>query len=605
MFFVNFFFFCGKNLVISGKIANFVSIYIVTELKRGRKTETFIINDIKKTYNNMKKRLLLFAAVLSASANFMFAQNNTSAPVTDRNGNTYSYDTVRDLDANSEKGDTVYANEASFDINPEQYKMTLKSDLRVTVINANLTYNVKLTNASENPGTIAPFTERMKSQSTIYEIGTKEEDIVYTRYDGIYVEAYTPKTNTEAFAKYLVACNRAKAIQPSVIYSGVELKAAKWNNTVVRRDDDGVDIVDDLYYMVFRRNKFLPILNIDGDYARGVTYNGCYVTYNPVGIADGYHSYSVSGDGKVGYVSGVIDNGKVEEILSNTSYAYVNFDFTNASILGSVNTNVINDNRIAYFNKNTDVAGQNFVVGTSCERYYIYDNNQEIYVDRSFSAEDSRYHRTFTHDTYGSIVLPFTVSSTSDIFVKQATLTSYVPSENKLTFTSMSAIAPNTPYMIKVLSTVDGERTLYGDVNGTVQATRDAQTDNFNGAKFIGTFEGLDENEVANVYIVGAPGKIGRTKAPLKPGRCYLTREENSNAKIENATIEIIDEDGSIETIKGDEVATAIDGVVNGEVVSVQYISVNGQVSNEPFSGINIVKKTFADGSVETSKVTF
>ena len=50
MFFVNFFFFCGKNLVISGKIANFVSIYIVTELKRGRKTETFIINDMNKKH---------------------------------------------------------------------------------------------------------------------------------------------------------------------------------------------------------------------------------------------------------------------------------------------------------------------------------------------------------------------------------------------------------------------------------------------------------------------------------------------------------------------------------------------------------------------------
>ena len=128
----------------------------------------------------MKKRLLLFAAVLTASANFMFAQNNTSATVTDRNGNTYSYDTVRDLDANSEKGDTVYANGASFDINPEQYKMTLKSDLRVTVSDANLTYNVKLTNASENPGTIAPFTERMKSQSTIYEIGTKDVAPTFT-----------------------------------------------------------------------------------------------------------------------------------------------------------------------------------------------------------------------------------------------------------------------------------------------------------------------------------------------------------------------------------------------------------------------------------------
>ena len=553
----------------------------------------------------MKKRLLLFAAVLTASANFMFAQNNTSATVTDRNGNTYSYDTVRDLDANSEKGDTVYANGASFDINPEQYKMTLKSDLRVTVSDANLTYNVKLTNASENPGTIAPFTERMKSQSTIYEIGTKEEDIVYTVYDGIYVEAYTPKTNTEEFAKYVVACKRAKEIQPSVVYSGIDLKAAKWNNTVIRRDDDGVDIVDDLYYMVFRRNKFLPILNIDGDYAKGVTYNGCYVTYKPTEIADGYNSYTVSGDGKVGYVSGIVDDGKVEAILSNTAYQYVNFDFTNASILGTVATD-INDNRLAYFANNADVSGQNIVVGNTCSNYVISDNNQEIYVYKQFSAGDAEYKRTFTPDTYGTIVLPFTVNGTSNIFVKQAKLTSYVASENKLTFTSTESIVPNTPYMFKVLPTVTGESTLYGDANVTVRATAEAKSPKFEGAQFAGTFEGLRAEIASQVYVVGAVGKIGRTTKALKPGRCYLTREDPDNfAKIADATIEIMDEDGSVEIVEADEAVTAIDGVVNGEVVSVQYISVNGQVSNQPFSGINLVKKTFEDGSVETSKVVF
>ena len=92
----------------------------------------------------------------------------------------------------------------------------------------------------------------------------------------------------------------------------------------------------------------------------------------------------------------------------------------------------------------------------------------------------------------------------------------------------------------------------------------------------------------------------------MKPGRCYLTREDPDNfAKIADATIEIMDEDGSVEIVEADEAVTAIDGVVNGEVVSVQYISVNGQVSNQPFSGINLVKKTFEDGSVETSKVVF
>ena len=507
----------------------------------------------------MRKKLLLLAAVLTACANFMFAENKS---VQDSNGNTFSYDTERDLDENSEKGDTIYPNGASFDINPEQYKMTLKSDLRITISDANLTYNVKLTNASENPGTIAPFTERMKSQSTIYEIGTKEDDIVYTIYDGIYVEAYTPKTNTEEFAKYLVACIRAKEIQPSVVYSGADLKAAKWNNTVIRRDDDGVDIVDDLYYMVFRRNKFLPILNIDGDYAKGVTYNGCYVTYKPTEIADGYNSYTVSGDGKVGYVSGVVDDSKVEDILANTTYQYVNFDFTNASILGTVATD-INDNRLAYFANNADVSGQNIVVGNTCRRYVISDNNQEIYVSKAFSAGESQYKRTFTAGTYGTIVLPFSVSNTGNVFVRQATLTAYNAAENKMTFTSQAILAPNTPHLFEVLPTVVGETTLSGPVNGTVEKTTEAKSAKYEGAQFAGTYEGLRAEIASQVYVVGAVGKIGRTTKALKPGRCYFTREDpDSHASFGGTTIEFIDEDGTTSVseelrVKSEEDATA------------------------------------------------
>ena len=548
----------------------------------------------------MKKRLLLLVAVLTASANFMFAENKT---VQDSNGNTFSYDTKNDLDENSEKGDTIYPNEASFDINPEQYKMTLKSDLRITISDANLIYNVKLSEASATPGTIAPFTERIKSQSIVHEIGTKEDDIVNTIYDGIYVEGYTPKINTDAFEKYLVACRRAKEIQPSVVYSGADLKYGRWNDTSVRRDDDGVDIVENLYYMVFRRNKFLPILNIDGDYATGTTYNGCYVTYNPAGIADGYTSYQVTGDKKIGNVSGVVDNGKVEEILNNTTYPYLNFDFTYASVIGTISQD-ITDNRIAYFAKNTNATGQNIVSGTTCDYYEISDNDQEIYVSKAFSAERSEYKRSFTPDTYGSIVLPFAVNNTGNIFVKQAVLTDYEPYENKLTFTSTSMIAPNTPYMFKVLSTVTGESIISGPVNGTVEATAEAKSAKYNGAQFVGTFEGLDAELASQIYVVGAVGKIGRTTQALKPGRCYFTREDpDSYARIADATIEIIDEDGSIETIGVD--VAAINDVVNDKVVSVQYISLDGQTSSEPFSGINLVKKTFEDGSVKTSKVNY
>ncbi len=555
------------------------------------------------------KRLLLLTAVLSASASYVLAQNSNIKTVDDANGNTYTYNVVDDRDPSSYDGQTVSPATASINPNGPYYTLTINSDGATKISDCNLIYNVKLSSLADDPGEIKSFSKRLESTTRIWDIGITETQFVSTileeDIDGNKVPvAYSIKDTEEAekvYDRYAEACERAIEISPAYVVRGTSVPGLY--------DSEGMELNSRLYYMVSGKKvkTYLPILNVNGTYTDGITYSNCFVTYNPVGIADGYKSYSVSGNGKVGYVSGVVDNGKVEEILTDTQYKeYVNFDFTNASIIGSVNTNVINDNRIAYFSKNTDVTGQNFVVGTSCERYYIYDNKQEIYVDRSFSAEDSRYHRTFTPETYGSIVLPFTVSTTSNIFVKQAKLTDYVASENKLVFTSTESIAPNTPYMFKVLPTVTGESTIYGATNGTVTKTAEAKSPKIQGAQFAGTFEGLSAAIASQVYVIGAVGKIGRTTKELKPGRCYLTREDPDNfAKMESATIEIVDEDGSIEKVEADEAVTAIDGVVNGEVVSVQYISVNGQISNEPFSGVNLVKKTFEDGSVETSKVVY
>jgi hypothetical protein len=256
---------------------------------------------------------------------------------------------------------------------------------------------------------------------------------------------------------------------------------------------------------------------------------------------------TVDGDGKVGYVHGVVNNGKVEEILNNTSYNYVNYDFYNASVIGTISAN-INDNRIAYFNEGVNVSntgGQNFVVGNYCRSYVISDNNQEIYVSKAFSAGESQYKRTFTPDTYGTIVLPFAVNNPSNVFVRQAVFTGYNSAENKMTFSCTSMIAPNTPHLFKVLPTVTGE-TLYGPVNGTIEATAEAKSAKYEGAQFAGTFEGLRAEIASQVYVVGA-GKIGRTTKALKPGRCYFTREDPDNfaRSFDGTTIEFIDEDGT------------------------------------------------------------
>lgn len=348
-------------------------------------------------------------------------------------------------------------------------------------------------------------------------------------------------TNAEkaAYATYQDACEKAR-LRGQYVYTGAELL------------EEGVDF--DLYHMQINEGLYyidapnaVDVILIDatsGNWKEGTTYLNCTDNFIPTYIGSNIPLPTVDGDGKVGYVHGVVNNGKVEEILANDDYKYLNFDFTNTNIIGSVATD-IHDNRIAYFAKNTDATGQNIVVGSTCESYVISDNNQEIFVSKSFAAEESQYKRTFTHDTYGTIVLPFAVNNPSNVFVRQAVFTGY--SENKMTFSCTSMIAPNTPHLFKVLPTVSGESTLYGPVNGTIEATAEAKSAKYEGAQFAGTFEGLPAEKVSQVYVVGAVGKIGKTKKALKPGRCYFTRENPDNfaRSFDGTTIEFIDEDGT------------------------------------------------------------
>lgn len=559
----------------------------------------------------MRKKLLLLAAVLSASASITFAQEKTV--YSDDNNITYTYS------ANSDVTITAQG-QSSLDSENNRENITLGSTLSIDYVAytrvANRNRDIKLTVSDINDYSILPSQLQSFTRAVVSGENLINEDLNTTlssfatdnrlNYPRTQRNNLPPSemyykirqnTNAEiaAYATYQDACEKART-RGLYVYTGAELL------------EEGVDF--DLYHMQINEGLYyidapnaVDVILIDattGNWKEGTTYLNCTDNFIPTYIGSNIPLPNVDGDGKVGYVSGVVDNGKVEEILANTSYAYVNYDFTNASVLGTISAN-INDNRIAYFNEGVNVSntgGQNIVVGNYCRSYVISDNNQEIFVSKAFSAGESQYKRTFTPDTYGTIVLPFSVNNTGSMFVKQAVLTDYDSNENKLTFTSSAMIAPNTPYLFKALSTVSGESIFYGPVNGTVEATTEAKSPKYDGAQFIGTFEGLaaPAEGVSNYYVVGSTGKIGRTKKALKPGRCYFTREVNTNASGFNPTVVFIDEDGS---------ATAIDSVATEETVSVQYLSVNGQISSQPFSGVNIVKKTFKDGSVKTSKVVF
>ena len=509
----------------------------------------------------MRKKLLLLAAVLSASASITFAQEKTV--YSDDNNITYTYS------ANSDVTITAQG-QSSLDSENNRETIILGSTLSIDYVSytrvANRNRDIKLTVSDINDYSILPsqlqsFTRAVVSgedltnddlNTTLSSFATDNRlNFPRTQRNNLPPSEmyYKIRQNTNAekaaYATYQNACEKART-RGLYVYTGAELL------------EEGVDF--DLYHMQINEGLYyidapnaVDVILINattGNWKEGTTYLNCTDNFIPTYIGSNIPLPTTTAsdeDSKVGIVSGLVDNGKVEEILANDDYKYLNFDFTNANIIGSVATD-IHDNRIAYFAKNTDATGQNIVVGSTCESYVISDNGQEIFVNKAFSAGESQYKRTFTHDTYGTIVLPFAVNNPSNVFERQAVFTGYSSAENKMTFSCTSMIVPNTPHLFKVLPTVSGESTLSGPVNGAVEKTAEAKSAKYEGAQFAGTFEGLPAEIANQVYVVGAVGKIGRTTKALKPGRCYFTREDTDNyyaSSFGGATIEFIDEDGT------------------------------------------------------------
>ena len=511
----------------------------------------------------MRKKLLLLAAVLSASASITFAQEKTV--YSDDNNITYTYS------ANSDVTITAQG-QSSLDSENNRENIILGSTLSIDYVAytrvANRNRDIKLTVSDINDYSILPsqlqsFTRAVVSgedltnddlNTTLSSFAT-DNRLNYPRTQRNNLppsEMYykiRQNTNAEkaAYATYQNACEKART-RGLYVYTGAELL------------EEGVDF--DLYHMQINEGLYyidapnaVDVILIDattGNWKEGTTYLNCTDNFIPTYIGSNIPLPTTTAsdeDSKVGIVSGLVDNGKVEEILAKPSYTYLNYDFTNATVLGTLSVD-IEDNRVAYFKEGVNVSntgGQNFVVGNYCRSYVISDNNQEIYVSKAFSAGESQYKRTFTPETYGTIVLPFSVSNPGKIFERQAVFTGYSSAENKMTFSCTSMIAPNTPHLFKVLPTVSGESTLYGPVNGAVEKTAEAKSAKYEGAQFAGTFEGLAADIASQVYVVGAVGKIGRTTKALKPGRCYFTREDPDNfaSSFGGATIEFIDEDGT------------------------------------------------------------
>lgn len=546
----------------------------------------------------MKKKLLLLTAVLTASAT-SFAQNVT-VKSNDQNI-TYTYNSSSDVVVRSD----APGNETPDNTNNTNIISINGNELTINYVNFNKISNrkrdIKVTITKVED--LSKLPKYLTAEEISYE--PEPEIVIFQSYiEDFATEDYTYKSNmtteeTEAYYKYVDACEKAIQAGKREVQKGENLKS-KFNV-----DDEGFNIVDEFYYSQSGRNKPHLIYAISGTWKEGTRYDKCYDYYIPTSIAENIGSAAVSGDSKVGIVTGVIDQARFNTIVANNTY--LNYDFSNATTLEGI-TSSIADNKIAYFPQAANATvvvptGRNVVVNGFCGNYTISDNSQDIYVSTGFTAKEAIYSRNFNTGDYGTIVLPFTINgSTSNIFARTANLTDYDPGTYKLTFTNSGVIEPNTPYIFKVKN---GANEVKGNPNTPVLATTEATSENCSGVQFVGTFEKLSKEQLSGHRIITVGGQITESTGDLKPGRCYFAIGQANGAKLSKSTIQIIDEDGSIEEIEVDSEVTAIDGIENGEVVATQYISINGQISNKPFNGMNIVKKTFANGTVETSKVVY
>ena len=96
----------------------------------------------------------------------------------------------------------------------------------------------------------------------------------------------------------------------------------------------------------------------------------------------------------------------------------------------------------------------------------------------------------------------------------------------------------------------------------------------------------------------------------LKPGRAYITLDKYSAAKLDNAIVEFIDEDGTVEVLEVNGETTGIDGIdgitdSSNEVVASQFVTLDGKVSTTPVKGLNIVKSVNKNGQITTKKVVY
>ena len=108
----------------------------------------------------------------------------------------------------------------------------------------------------------------------------------------------------------------------------------------------------------------------------------------------------------------------------------------------------------------------------------------------------------------------------------------------------------------------------------------------------------LEDTEITSGYVLYGDKFILSRTGTLPAHRCYLPLDSVTTSASAPRVLKI--------RRPGEEIVTGIEEVITtgaSDVASVKYVSITGAVSDRPFSGVNVMVITRADGTTENHKM--
>lgn len=267
------------------------------------------------------------------------------------------------------------------------------------------------------------------------------------------------------------------------------------------------------------------------------------------------------GDGGMKVKNGTLITGSqfdaaITSYINSATY----LDFTGADF-GNLTKSITNNynNKLILIGKSTNISGVNIVYidendDRVCDNFQLDDNYKTgaFFNPVSFTAKSAQYNRTFT-EKWASIILPFG-SNTIPSGFNCGTIQKYEQANNEITFTSVSSVTANVPYLI--YSDTESTLPVFNNVN-VVPTTESKYSSQVNGATLTALYEPAYVKSGSEETYIFSEGRIFYVPSTLTNGakincfRGYITTPAGTyNPEGGAATIRFINEsETAIETI--------------------------------------------------------